>query len=313
MLFNDVSAQAPSPGLIASSTGSFDSVTVTSETDQSPNRFSFQINTNLFTTPMCGSAPAGAAGCSGWQQFVFKNDDTAKTALIYMEYWLIGFGNPCPQGWNTYENSCWKDSVGKTYTPQNIQSLVNLIISGTAETNGTDTLTVTTPGDSVVAVNEDSFLTLAPWWTTSEFNVFGIQGGSEAFFAPNTTLIARNSVEISGANPVPVPESRSFTGESNNLTIAGPACTIGSPFFAITYEESNVPGTSRTCVTPPPANFCQDAKEAQAFDEKALAAEQLALKTPTCQGSASNICVQAVKAIEARLSADAALAKKDCQ
>src|ERR1700723_1236692 len=57
MPFNDVSAQAPSPGLIASSTGSFDSVTVTSETDQSPNRFSFQINTNLFTTPMCGSAP----------------------------------------------------------------------------------------------------------------------------------------------------------------------------------------------------------------------------------------------------------------
>ncbi len=50
-------------------------------------RWSLQLNTNRYNTPLCG----GEAGCSGWQQFIADNPGN-----VYIQYWLIGHSNPCP-------------------------------------------------------------------------------------------------------------------------------------------------------------------------------------------------------------------------
>src|SRR6266568_2762496 len=56
---------------IASATGSFDVVNVTSETNLgSPDTYSLQLNSEYFDTPACAGA-ANPANCKGWQQFIY--------------------------------------------------------------------------------------------------------------------------------------------------------------------------------------------------------------------------------------------------
>ena len=65
---------------------------------------------SLFFTPACSTAPNGPAGCSGWQQFVFSQTQgpapgpsqqsvpvaPGTTPGIFIEYWMYGYGSPCP-------------------------------------------------------------------------------------------------------------------------------------------------------------------------------------------------------------------------
>jgi len=281
-LFGDIDSQAASPGLITSAQGSFDSVAVTGEADNggSSNQFSLQLNTNFFSTPACKNAPMGEANCQGWQQFAFMNDLPDGWATVFMQYWLLSYGT-CPAGWNTLiekdkpTGDCWMNDQGFPFTPQNIQSLVNLSILARVEANGTDTVIVSNNEDGIASYNRDSVLTAAPQWQTAEFNVFGMDGGVQAVFNPGTTLVVRNAVEIAGSSPTPGTSTKSFTGETNSLTIVQKPCMIGSPFFAVTFEESNVPGATFSCPqAAPPLNLCKDEQAALAFDQKALATEQ---------------------------------------
>lgn len=93
----DVSAQACA-GLISSATGSFDSVNgVTSESGNGViDAYTLQLNTNPFPLPP-GLFPGAAAGCRGWEQFVFYNNGTpGNTAQVYIQYWLLGYGTTSP-------------------------------------------------------------------------------------------------------------------------------------------------------------------------------------------------------------------------
>jgi hypothetical protein len=124
-------------------------------------------------------------------------------------------------------------------------------------------------------------------------------------------LVVRVQVDL--ANATPVPALVHLTGESNSLTLVQPACATGSPFFAITFEESNVPGTSYPCPTSQPSqNLCRDATELVAFDQKALATAQSAFHTSSCQGPAMFLCEQRIKAAQQALQGAEAQEKKDC-
>src|SRR5262249_17968431 len=136
----DLSAQAPT-GLISSATGIFDSVTgVTSESGQVggtgsavANAYSLQLNTNFFPSTF----PGAAAGCQGWEQFVFSNDGgTSTNNLAFIQYLLIGFGTTSPgTGWiqgGTGSSNWFKNSTNISVVPnQAISNLANLRLSGT--------------------------------------------------------------------------------------------------------------------------------------------------------------------------------------
>jgi hypothetical protein len=66
-----------------------------------PNTYMLQINSNTFPTPLCG----GVADCNGWQQFFFSQSgcNPGARACIYMQYWLVNHGLPCPdKSWTYY-------------------------------------------------------------------------------------------------------------------------------------------------------------------------------------------------------------------
>jgi hypothetical protein len=325
---DDFGAEVPSSntgaliGTIASAQGSFDKVTVTGETNVSANgiptrksEYSLQLNSNLFPSPLCKGAPNTA--CQGWQQFIFANDPGSPPSYTQTQYYLLNYNvnsnGSCPTGWTPWGIHCYIYSPTSNIPTQNIESLINISLTVRAEANGTDTMIFTDPDGSVYASNADSILTLAPNWTAAEFNVFGDLSQHQAVFDPGSSLVVRTQVDLANTTPTPVPVLLRLTGESNSLTLVRPACTIGSPFFAITFEESNVPGASYTCPTsPPPQNLCQDAKELVAFDQKALATAQSAFHTPSCQGPAMFLCEQRIKAAQQALQSAEAQEKKDC-
>ena len=76
--------------------------------------YSLQLNTNTFSGSSGCTAGSGA-NCLGWEQFIYRNDDTRHQAFI--QYWLIGFNQACQTGWSTFPNypttgdtSCYRNS-----------------------------------------------------------------------------------------------------------------------------------------------------------------------------------------------------------
>jgi hypothetical protein len=235
---NDMSAQAAS-GLISSATGSFDQVTnAVSEADGgTANRFSLQLNTDFFTSPTCAGASVPGS-CRGWEQFVYSNSGVA-----FIQYWLIGWNTTCPTGWNSFGGDCWKNAPsGASYTVQPIANLAGLKLTGTANANGTDTVIIAGPNGTASAANVDSVLTLAKAWQAAEFNVIGDCCGSQANFNSGVTIIDRTTVN-SGTSSAPACVHEGFTGETNDLNLAGTCSRIGGVSPAVVFTESNPPGS----------------------------------------------------------------------
>ena len=313
---------AGSSSTITQAQGSFDSVITTGETNRSagPNpvdtrrsEFELQLNTNTFNTPMCGAVK----GCVGWEQFLLENDPGSPPTMLQIQSWLLGFaspGNPCPTGWATSGSDCAFTTPAVSVNTQNIASLVPLVMTAKAELNGTDTVSISGTGEDVIyAFNADSLLNLAPNWTTAEFNVFGDQSRHIAVFDPGSTLVVRVTTTIAdGSTPVPILVG--LTGESNNLNLVKPACSIASPFFAVTFKETNLAGSSYPCpANPPVQNLCADATEEVAYDQKALANAEQARTSQRCLGPASFNCEQAVKSLQQKLVHDEATKAKACK
>ena len=55
--------------------------------------FPLQLNPEPVQTYACAHA-THPFSCTGWQQFLFVTSE--KHAYAYMEYWLLGYGSPCP-------------------------------------------------------------------------------------------------------------------------------------------------------------------------------------------------------------------------
>ncbi len=243
---NDYVAQVTS-GTISSTIGSFEAVYgITSESDgANDNVFSLQINTNAFDTPMCrGTVNPLPKGCQGWQQFVYSNFGN-----VFMQYWLADYGySPtnakweCPKGWNKHGYSCVLSTPPKSVPVQSIQNLAKLRLTAmTSASTNTDTVMITTPSGTVEAHNYDSVLGLASKWSSSEFNIFGDSGGSQANFNGGLTIVVENQVNNGTTNKPECVAGEGSTAETNNLSLTGGCSTVGGSSPAIEFTEYTPP------------------------------------------------------------------------
>jgi hypothetical protein len=263
---NDYLAQVM--GHITQASGSFPlvtNVTGESETDitggpvlNSTDVYSLQLNTNWFNTTaaVCTAHPS----CTGWEQFFLWNPGPASPSSpsAYIEYWLIAYNAACPSGWHSQagvptatDTSCWVDSQPVAVAPQSIPitNLGSLSLTATANEGGSGMDTViTVPGTTAHAMGADSMLNLAPGWTEAEFNIFGDTARRQANFNANATIVVQTTVH-SGTTAAPTCLKRSYTGETNNLTLVGAPVFSTAPAPAIEFTESNVPGAPAACAT----------------------------------------------------------------
>ena len=185
---NDVGPQV-TPLLISSATGSFDSVTPPTITVTGPwggnlsaaNAFTIQMNTRFFATSVC----AGHAGCQGWQQFIYSQNQCGGPC-VFMEYWLINYGSPCPSGpWIQSGSSCWFNSASNGAPAITAAQLQGTTLTGTAQ-GGTDTVVLTSPGGGATATAADTVLNLENAWDTADFIVCGDCCSTQANFSAGT-------------------------------------------------------------------------------------------------------------------------------
>lgn len=254
----DFAAQATS-GLLSSADGYFANASnVTSESGDInnvppaySNSFTLQLNSNVFNDPPACSGAAAPSDCYGWQQFVFI-ESNGGSASVFMQYWLLNYGNSCPGGWNGYGSDCYKNSSATGTPAYSASSLPYLQLEGQAS-GGTDTsiFASSEPADELYAVGNDSVLDLESYWTTAEYNVFGDAGGGIADLNSNATLIVQTSVNNGTTNaPLCVgPQNGGTTGETNNLSLIPTSAPVCCPLSggSIQFMESNASGVSATC------------------------------------------------------------------
>jgi len=244
----DFTAQVSS-GLIDNAWGDLEDVTgVTSISGGSV--FSLQLNSNFFTSPTCNGA-ANPAACQGWQQFILANNSQTGTAMVFMQYWLLNYATTCPGGWNPFGSDCFVNS-GAVSLPGPIQAnsaaLLGLRLSGTTIPGGMDMVSLASNRQAYSVQNADSVLSLSQGWTTAEFNVFGDGGASQAVFNPGSTLLVSTAVRngnIRAAAPTCIVTGT--TGETNNLTLVSPCCSIGGRVQSIKFTESNTSAAPAPC------------------------------------------------------------------
>jgi hypothetical protein len=297
---NDYVAKASGPNFISSSTGSFLQIaggsSANGENAYLPgtgqpfvpctgslcvnNIFTLQMNSQSpvnssdlapFFTPACSTAPNGAAGCSGWEQFLFSTTQgpppgsgqqstpgaPGTTPGVFIEYWLYGYGSPCPAlpSWATLQGnpssplwqpgnlpgSCVLNGPVSYFPPQTAADLPFLVMQSTVTTS-TDKVTLANINTGAMAVyQEPSALDLAQAWTESEFNVFGDCCATQATFTSPTVLVVQTSIDnMSGLTPACIANDGT-TGETNDLnfepTAAPVCCSIGGSNPAIQFME----------------------------------------------------------------------------
>jgi hypothetical protein len=250
---NDFAARVT--GVMSAAEGSFDSVTgVTSETGQVggtggqvANTYSLQLNTDFFTTSVCGGSPN--TGCRGWQQFVYSSSSQA----IFIQYWLIQYNTTCPAGWNTFMFSgstdiyCWRNGANSaTVAKQPITNLINLRLGGNANTSGNDTVTMWVGSTATAASNAGSMLNLGAAWKDAEFILVGDCCSSQANFNAGSTIVVRTTVH-SGTTNAPTCVLEGFTGETNNLNLVGTAAVGTGPSPAVVSTQSNTLTSMASC------------------------------------------------------------------
>jgi hypothetical protein len=282
----DYVAKATGSNHISSATGSFVSipgVTVVSGDSGEvygisgavPDVFMLQINSQTptassdgaaFSTPACSKAPSGAAGCSGWQQFLFSQTEgpapkpgqqsvpgaTGTTPGIYIEYWVVNWGLTCPKlpswapnqvgaaaGYWVQEGggACMFNGPVSYVAPQTAEDLPDLVITGAA-TASQDTImllynTHAMPGQftpGMAAYVEPNVLSLAKAWTEAEFNVFGDGNSTQTNFTSPTVLVVNTSIDDSSQQaPVCVPYDGT-TVETNNLNFEPATKPVCCPY-----------------------------------------------------------------------------------
>ena len=237
------------PGLAAEAVGSFDAVSgVTSESgDGKANAYTLQLNTEFFPTVTCNS---GDSGCVGWEQFVFLNYAPPSEGLLFIQYWLLGYGT-CPNGWTSSDGFCYRNSAtALEISGQTIATLGAIQLAGAAGTSTSDDTAFLMIGNVLYSLSGGNYFPdLGQHWQISEFNVFGPGNGSQAVFNPGATLTVRTQVD-SGASNAPRCSEQGYTAETNNLSlVSAPQSSPPSAAPAIVFTESNASGTAASCET----------------------------------------------------------------
>jgi hypothetical protein len=234
-----------SGGHISSVVGSFPrAINVRSEGDDpnsTSNDFSVQLNSNVFTSPLCSGATTPSS-CHAWQQFVYSD------GAVWMQYWLIGYGNPnCPSGWSPDSGDCVLNSVAGLEIPvRGATVLDEFSMIGTAGSD-TDTFQVITGDGEVYLVSEPSHAALNQSWTASEFNVVGNCCGARAFFNSGATLLVQQEVSTTPALARVHCVTGGTTGETLNMNVYGPCVAQNSgAYHAVRFHESNAAATATT-------------------------------------------------------------------
>lgn len=333
---NDVVASAAG-GRITSVEGSFpniynlQNVTSVGYGPPAPGAFGLQLNTESFNSPACASSMTG--NCVAWQQFLYMIDKNA--AWVLMEYWLLGYGSPCPGTsgrpqvpgmpaglkWISTGSDCMFDSYSMALKSENINDLAKLSLLASADNGANDSVVATGTDNShfIYGVSlPDSILNLASAWGEAEFNVVGFVGGAQAVFNPHAAAIVRVNVQNGTANP-PGVLGAGFTGESNNLNLAGQRCSFGGNVPHIIFGEASEPSLiSNTCppaIDPPPPptnNACQQSESAVKTAQEQLQEAVKARSTEACTGQALYSCQMRVNQAQQALVAANNYMKKVC-
>ncbi len=262
----DYFAESPSV-IIGSATGTFPSVTgLTSETDSTSGAgaFGLQINTNTFS---CNTAYTGGITTTCWEQFVYEtNVDGLYGPGVFIDYTLTNYvtgsvtscpstGPPGGSGWyvfSTQPQNCYANSaiVAAPVFPITDLGLLTLSADANYGGSGSDQVQICLSGGGCYgpASNPDNVLDLDDNWLISEFNVFGMAGGSEASFNAGTEITVSEDVTDQNGNSVsPYCGSGTVTGEYNNLYLgvctsssAGIEFTEGTLEFSCSVSPSDV-------------------------------------------------------------------------
>ena len=256
---NGVDYSAEVSGTISKATGTFTNVsTKISEKGQAggvgkekANQFSLQLNTEFFHgSPACSGASIPTS-CLAWQQFVY----TTSPNEVFMQYWLINYNTACPKtgGWITYSGSGFIDcyansSATKLSKALTAKSLATLSLSGSAQGGGNDQVEVIAAGKATLATGLDSKVDLAPNWNTTEWDVFGDGGGSEAIFGKNTTLEAVTTLTATSSS-APTCVAEGFTGETNNLSLAATPALGSETSPTMGSKQTNGTTGTASCAT----------------------------------------------------------------
>jgi hypothetical protein len=214
--------------------GSFSAVkNLTSEEDEgTENSFSLQLNTNTFSndaTSACNKAP----GCTAWEQFLFDTYPNSKDhGFVFVQYWLINYisakgPSGCPSSdWIRYGTSpdCYKNSKAAAPPLQKITNLPNLELEGTVSngdpSDSCDTAILWVDGEGYSSPCSSSIFDLVSHWNRAEFNVLGVDGGTEAVFNGGVALTVNITVAsaLASATMSCLPSGSGTTGETNTST-----------------------------------------------------------------------------------------------
>ena len=247
-------------GVITSATGSFDRTEVTSVcsvecpnqvcppnptcTDATKDQYTVQLNTNPFRTKLC------APPCQGWEQFIY--DSSFEGGVGTIQYWLINVGKPgtpCPKLPNQDpQATCQADKVNTELwcpfltLPDQVSCVINAhaatpvgfvpaaalsSLAVTGKAGASDSIVTSLKGAIVqnkmqVSTRDgENYFTddLGRGWQKVEFNVFGDMDYRRAVFNNGARVAVQIAVE-SGTTSAPFCSDETFTGESNNLTLA---------------------------------------------------------------------------------------------
>jgi hypothetical protein len=257
--------------LISDAEGDFlanDALSVTSvggsgATDGS-NEYSVQLNTN--TSPSASPSICARRGCTVWQQFVYGTDqDTVIPffdvgAGLFMQYWLLGWNDSCPSGWQSYSNGgqtdCYMNSNMALLPDISISHLSEISMHAWAIPGSSDGVTLTYGNEAWSVSGDDSVLNISSVWREVEFNVFGDGGSSEADFNGGSSITVELSLgDESNAAPACIPPSdkSGTTGETNNLNLG--TCQAGVPLWPARYPYT-IDFTESLPPPPPPPPLC---------------------------------------------------------
>lgn len=266
----DDTAVLASNATISWAEGSFPSVVGVTSLDSSA--FSLQLNSSYISYSNQSSSPCagGLASCQGWAQFVYSS------GTVWMQYWLVNYGTctdptnsttctpQCQTPWAnapiTEKTSKYYKSLGcvintnaMTVSPRPAATdLSRITLTGTTGSGG-DSVLMTVGGTIYAHGQAGNPVLLSSYWNTAEFNIFGYgNGAGYSFVENNVSLVAQILTDSATTSAAPTCGGKTFTGESNNLTLVPSSCcpiagTTGTT-PGIQFMESNLSSpTKQSC------------------------------------------------------------------
>jgi hypothetical protein len=224
--------------------------------------FSLQLNAQFFelNSPFELSAQAsqiaacleGSAVC-GWEQFVFSQGGCPQGPCIFIQYWLLNYGqtsppppSACAMPWTQYGIDWYCNSSSTPVPHVSAAQLQETTLTGTAAADGDQAvLTIGEVAFVTAPSGGDSMLNLAQHWNAAEWNVFGDCCGFEAGFSAGSSIVVNTSVN-GGAVATCVQEG--FTAETNNLSLVGTAAQDSTPPAIVFTQSDAAGGTPASCI-----------------------------------------------------------------